>query len=97
MVLTLPNTESFDDNTICVPELPLVLPYPYFKALYDFEDKVDVGHIATYLEPRGNTEISFDVYVNLYDNSKPMPITAMNLITAEDGSKVFSYIAVIYL
>ena len=91
LALALPDTESFDDNTICAPELPLVLPLPCFKVLYDFEDKVDVGYIATYVEPRGNAEISFDVYVDLHNDSKPIPIMAMNLITTEDGSKAFLY------
>ena len=52
LALALPDTESFDDNTICAPELPPELPLPCFKVRYDFEDEVDVEHFAIYVEPR---------------------------------------------
>jgi hypothetical protein len=92
LALALPDTESFDDNTICAPELPSVLPLPYFKVLYDYEDKVDVDYLAVYVKPRYGAEISFDVYVDLHNDTMPIPIMEMNLITTDDGDKEFHYL-----
>ena len=91
LALALPDTESFDDNTISAPELPSVLPLPCFKVLYDFEDKVDVDYFAIYTESRDGAEISFDVYVDLHNETKPIPIMEMNLVSAENDEKELLY------
>jgi hypothetical protein len=92
LALALPDTESFDDNTICAPELPSELPLPCFKVRYDFEDKVDVEHFAIYVEPRDNAETSFDVYVDLHNTIPPIPIMEMNVVATESGDKEMYYI-----
>ena len=95
LALALPDTESFDDDTIAAPELPSELPLPYFKVLYDFEDNVDVEHFAIYVEPRDNAEISYNVYVQLpaHENIEPLPIMEIDIITTKDGEKSLQFSA----
>ena len=87
LALALPDTESFDDKTICAPELPSELPLPYFTIRYDFEDNVDIEYFAVYVEPRNNAEISYDVFVDLRGDVKPIMIIEMNVVAMEDGDK----------
>jgi len=87
LALALPDTESFDDNTICAPDLPSELPLPCFTIRYDFEDDVDVEYFAIYEAPRDNAEISFDVYVDLRKDVKPILIMEMNVVVTEGGQK----------
>jgi hypothetical protein len=87
LALALPDTESFDDKTICAPELPSELPLPHFTIRYDFEDNVDVEYFAVYVTPRDDAEISYDVYVDLHGDVKPIMIIEMNVVAAENGEK----------
>jgi hypothetical protein len=91
LALTLPETESFDDNTLSAPELPETLPLPYFKILYDFEDDVDVDYFAVYEPPMGDEEIRFTVYVRYNDAAPPVAIMAMGVFDGDDGVKALRF------
>jgi hypothetical protein len=93
LALTLRGTEAFDDNTISAPELPAVLPLPYFKIEYDFENSDDAPpYFAVYEQPLEDEEVRFAVYTTAEKPAVNLPLFAIGVFATLDGVKSTRYV-----